>query len=176
MTAVGLRVVEARLEELSAAAVVRPIRSDLAPVSHASRDLALAAGEAIEERLSRLGSLPLGGAVITPAGALPADFLIHVVVMSEDEPQTSATVQKALKNGLRRAKDWALESLALPPLGIGVGLIEPEDAARVMVEILVDHLNEAEPPLDLTIVAASPYEAGLFQGLVQQLAPGEGAE
>ena len=78
-------------------------------------DLGAGAGESVEEQLSRSGSIPLGGAVMTPAGALPFDFLIHVVVMSEDEPQSTATVQKAVRNGLRRATDWALDSLALPP-------------------------------------------------------------
>jgi O-acetyl-ADP-ribose deacetylase len=164
-----IRVVEEKLANVTADAVVRAIRSDLAPVNAESRDLALAAGDAVEERLQKSGRLPLGGAVITPGGDLPSDFLIHVVVMSEDEPQTSTTVQKALKNGLRRASDWALESLAVPPLGIGVGLIEPEVSARALVEILFDHVGEGEPPLDLKIAVSSPYEVELFRRLVDEL-------
>ena len=111
---------------------MRPVQSDFSPVSHASRDLGAEAGESVEQKLLRVGSLPIGGAVMTPAGGLPCDFLIHVVVSSADEPQTSTTVQKAVQNALRRASDMGLSSLALPPLGIGVGMTEPEDAARAL--------------------------------------------
>jgi len=145
---------------------MRAIRSDLGPVNAASRDVFAAAGEAVGEGLLRTGPLPLGGAVITPGGDLPADFLIHVVVMSDDEPQTSMTVQRALRNGLRRASDWALDTLAVPPIGLGVGLVEPEESARALVEILFDHVNEGRPPLDVQIVVESSFEVELFNQLV----------
>jgi O-acetyl-ADP-ribose deacetylase (regulator of RNase III) len=148
---------------------MRPVRSDMAPVSAASRDIALAAGEELEERLSRLGTLPLGGAVLTPAGLLAAPYLIHVVVMSEEEPQTAISVQRALRNGLRRAADWGLASIALPPLGLSVGMIEPEESARALVEILFNHLDEGAAPLDLTIVVGSDFEARLFEDLVLEM-------
>ena len=164
-----IRVVIGELAAQAVDGLLRPVRSDLAPVSAASRDIALAAGEALEERLARLGTLPLGGAVLTPAGSLPAGFLIHLVVMSEEEPQTSISVQRALRNGLRRAADWGLASVALPPLGLSVGLVEPEDAARALVEILFNHLDEGVAPLDLTIVVGSDFEAGLFEDLVQEM-------
>ena len=122
-----------------------------------------------EGRLRNVGTLPLGGAVITPGGGLRADYLIHVVVMSEEEPQTATTVRKALQNGLRRASDWELESLALPPLGIGVGLVEPEVSAKGLVEILITHLEAGGPPHDLTIVVSSSYESELFTQLVQEV-------
>jgi O-acetyl-ADP-ribose deacetylase (regulator of RNase III) len=164
-----IRVVVGDLAAQTVDALVRPVRSDLAPVSAASRDIALAAGEELEERLSRLGTLPLGGAVLTPAGLLSASYLIHVVVMSDDEPQTAISVQRALRNGLRRASDWGLASIALPPLGLSVGMIEPEESARALVEILFNHLDEGAAPLDLTIVVGSDFEARLFEDLIQEM-------
>lgn len=164
-----IRVVQDSLADVATDAVLRAIGSDLSPVNSTSRDLATAAGPAVEDRLRSVGTLPLGGAVITPGGHLRADYLIHVVVMSDEEPQTLATVRKALRNGLRRASDWALESLAMPPLGIGVGVVEPEVSARGLVEILVTHLEEGEPPHELTIVVSSSYESELFTQLVQEV-------
>lgn len=158
--------------DLSAQAVdglVRPVRTDLAPINSASRDVVLAAGQELEERLERMGPLPIGGAVLTPSGQLLAGYLIHVVVMSEDEPQTSTSIQRALRNGLRRASDWELESLALPALGIGAGSMEPEAAARVLIDILFKHLDEGAAPLDLTIVVASKFESNLFLRLVDEM-------
>lgn len=164
-----IRVVVGDLAAQPAEGLLRPVRTDMAPVSAASRDIAIAAGEQLEERLVRLGTLPLGGAVLTPAGNLAAGFLIHAVVMSEEEPQTGLTVQRALRNGLRRATDWGLASLALPPLGLGVGTTDPEGAARALVEILFNHLDEGAAPLDLCIVVGSKYEAELFEGLIGEM-------
>ncbi len=164
-----IRVVRGSILEIETEAVIRPIRTDLTPVSATSRDLAAGAGEAVQEHLLRLASPPLGGAVMTPAGELPCDFLIHAVVMSEDEPQTSVNVQKAVQNSLRRATDWAVESLALPPLGIGVGTTEPEVSARALIEILFNHLDEGAAPIDLTVVVTSDFEEDLFRRLVEEL-------
>ena len=161
-----IRVVVGELSAQTADAVVRPVRSDLAPVTPASRHLEQRAGEKLGAHLAKAGPLPLGGAVITPSGELPASFVIHVVVMSEDEPQTAFSVQRALRNGLRRAVDLGLDSLALPALGLGVGTTEPEVSARTLVEILFNHLDEGSAPLDLTIVAASEFEAELFRRLI----------
>jgi O-acetyl-ADP-ribose deacetylase (regulator of RNase III) len=161
-----IRVVLGRLHEMEVEAIVCPVRSDLAPVSAASRDLAVAAGTATDERLDKLGSLPVGGAVMTPSSELTTDFLIHAVVMSEDEPQTEATVRRALRNALARAADLGVDSLALPPLGMGVGIAEPEDSAMALIEILRDHIDEGRPPLDLAIVASTSYEEDLFTRLV----------
>jgi O-acetyl-ADP-ribose deacetylase (regulator of RNase III) len=146
--------------------VLRPIRSDSAPLTGEARDVLARAGPAVVERLDQLGSLPVGGAFVTPGGALASSFIIHVVTASEDESETAATVQRALRNGLRRAAEWGMESLALPPLGLGVGRLDAEEAAAVMVEVLVNHLDEGEPPLALTIVVTTEYEADLFRRLV----------
>lgn len=148
--------------------VVRAVSSDLSPASVTARDLFLAAGPDLEERLARVGVLPVGGAVLTPAGDLAADYLIHIVVMSPEEPQSSLSVQRALRNGLRRAADWGLTSLAVPALGLGAGSIEPEIPARALVEILFNHLDEGDPPLDLTIAVSSDFERQLFDQLVAE--------
>jgi O-acetyl-ADP-ribose deacetylase (regulator of RNase III) len=165
-----IQVVSGDMAALEVDGVVRPVRSDLAPIDAASRDLMVAAGTELEERLERVGMLPVGGAVLTPAGLLAADYLIHVVVMSDEEPQTSLSIQRALRNGLRRASDWGLESLAVPALGLGAGMIEPEAPAGTLVEILFTHLDEGEPPLELSIVADSEFESKLFTRLVEDTA------
>ena len=161
-----IRVVEGSLADCVVEAVVRAVRADLAPVSTASRELGLRAGTRIEERLQKLEQLPVGGAVMTPAGDLPCDFLIHIVVMAEDEPQTPASVRKALRNGLRRAADLGVTTLALPPLGLSVGLTEPEDEAQALVEVLAEHVDTSEGDVEITIVVSSSYEADLFHGLL----------
>jgi len=149
--------------------VICPIRSDLAPMTAAARDVLREAGPGVVERLEKMGTLPVGGAFLAPSGGLKAGFLIFIVTASEDEPETSLSVQRALRNGLRRAAEWELASLAMPALGIGVGHLEPEEDARAEVEILTNHLDEGQPPLHLTLVVTSEYEREMFARLLAAL-------
>jgi O-acetyl-ADP-ribose deacetylase (regulator of RNase III) len=162
-----IRVTLDSLLEAEVDAIVRPIRTDHAPTTALSRDLANQMGELPASILERSGLLPVGAAILTPAPNLPSDYLIHVVVLSEEEPQTSVTVRKALGNALARAGDLGLESVALPPLGIGVGLTEPEAEASVLVEILQEHLDGGGAPRHFVLAVTSGFEEELFGSLIR---------
>jgi O-acetyl-ADP-ribose deacetylase (regulator of RNase III) len=159
------------LHEAETQAVLRPVRSDLEGITQASRRIEAAAGEKVRKRLEGMGELPVSSAVLTPGGDLPAGFIIHAVIEGPDESPSALGIQRALVNGLRRAREWEMASLALPPLGLGVGTLDAEDAAQVMVEILLDHLREGEPPNELVIVVENPYEEELFRRLLAAAGP-----
>ncbi len=164
-----IRVVVGDLALQATEGLLRPIRADLTPTTAAGRNVEERAGEVMTQRLERMGVLPVGGAVITPGGMLDSAFVIHAVVASGEEPETAHTTERALRNGLRRATEWGLVSLALPPLGLGVGMVDAEDVARDLVASLVDHLDAGQPPLELTIVVANAYEEEVFSRAVEDL-------
>jgi O-acetyl-ADP-ribose deacetylase (regulator of RNase III) len=145
-----------------AEAVLRSVSSDLAADTAFSRDMELKAGPDVSQRLQAMGELPIGAAVITPGGDHPARFLIHAVLQSSEEPVRAVGVSSALQNGLRRAQEWGLESLALPPLGTGAGNLEAEESASVMIPLITSHLQDSECPKEITIVAATDYEVDVF--------------
>ena len=60
------------LHEQETEGIVRPICSDLVPVTAASRDFAEGAGEAMTDKLERIGSIPL---VLGVSGALVLTIL-----------------------------------------------------------------------------------------------------
>jgi O-acetyl-ADP-ribose deacetylase len=143
-------------------AVVRPISSDGDAITAVGRRLELVAGGSMAARLRGMGDLPVGGALVTPSGGLAAPFIIHAVLQSAEEPVSAGSVQRALVNVLRRARDFGLESLAFPPMGMGAGNLEAEDAAQILIEVLRDHLRDGEQPSSFEIVVESPYEEELF--------------
>ncbi|MEX2467638.1 MAG: macro domain-containing protein [Gemmatimonadota bacterium] len=161
-----IQIVLGDLADQAADAVLRPIRSDLDPVTAAAREVGRRAGSGVEERLRAGGHLPVGGAVLTPGGGLPATFVIHAVVMSLDQPQSQASVERGLRNGFARATDWGVTSLALPVLGLSAGSMEPEQVARAFLDLLREHLDAGRPPLELTVVAASQYERDLLDRML----------
>lgn len=168
--------IEARvvaLDAVPAEGVLRPVNSRLMAVSAAGRAVEVKAGAGIRERLESMGDLPVGGAVVTPAGGLEADFLIHVVVQSADEPVSEAGIRNALLNGLRRATEWGMESLALPLLGTGAGNLDPDVAAEIMVLLLRKHRATHELPGEITLAVVSDYEEELVRGALERVARAE---
>lgn len=157
--------IEVRVGELTearAGAIVRPVSTDFSAVNPAMRRLDEVAGPAVREQCQRLGDLPLGSAAITAAGALPADFLIHVVVRSPEENVSPAAVRRALLNGLRRAVEWEIETVAMAPIGVGAGNLDAEESAALMLPILVEHLRSAGHPATVTLVVEDAYQESVF--------------
>ncbi len=155
------------LEVVATQAVFRAVRWDLQPLTPGGRRVGLGAGEAIIERLEQMGDFPIGGAVVTPAGDLDADFIIHLVIESAEEPVTKTGVQKALTNGLRQACAWGVESAALPALGTGAGCLDAETSAQVILPVLKAVLDSGESLREATIVVANDYEKAAFEGVVE---------
>lgn len=148
-------------------ALLRPVAADGSAVTPAMRRLELAAGEEMLEQLARVGELPVGAAAITPAGALAAEFVVHVSVRSRDEPVSAAGVRLGLVNGLRRVREWAIDNIAVVPLGTGAGNLDAEQAAEVMVPVLVEHVEQGGPPSRIVIVVETEYEREAFERRLQ---------
>jgi O-acetyl-ADP-ribose deacetylase (regulator of RNase III) len=146
------------VRDLEAEAVMRAVSSELDPVTSVARDLGQAAGPEILEQLEAMGSFPLGGAVITPGGEGPASFLIHVVVLSHEEPISGSGVRKALLNGLRRAIHFGVSDLALPMLGTGAGNLDPETSADALTGALLEQRDAEGLPACVRVMVASEYE------------------
>lgn len=160
-----------RRADLAAAAVdavLRPVTAEWTAPNPAMRRLELAAGPDVEARCRDLGDLPVGSAVVTPAGDLAATYLIHVVIRSWDQPSSPGVVQRALRNGLRRVGEWGVRTLALPPLGTGAGNLDAEESADLMVPILVEYLRTASPAPHVEIVVDSEYEHDAFTGALRR--------
>lgn len=158
-----IRIVVGDLADTAAEAVLRPVSSEWAAVTPAMRRLEVAAGPTVEAQCRTLGELPVGSAVITPAGDLAARFMIHVVVRSVDEPVTEAGVRRALQNGLRRVTEWGIGRVAMPPLGTGAGNLDADESAAIMMPALLDHMRDTGTPAEVDVHVDSEYEREVFE-------------
>lgn len=155
------------LETSAAQALLISMGSDLEPLTAVERDLGRRAGQDVLTRLRALGDLDVGGAVVTPAGGLSVDFLIHVVIRSADRPVSEAGLRKAFRNGIRQAAEWGVETLAAVPLGTGAGNLDAEDAARIMVEEFHAHRLESLFPRFLVVLVGDLYEEETFRAAAE---------
>jgi len=158
-------VIDVRREDLVTAdvqCILRSVGSRLEPLTAVGREIGIAAGEDLLERIEQIGDLPVGGAVITPAGNLAASFIVHVALQSHEEPVSVGGVRKALLNGLRHTCRMDIETLALPPLGTGAGNLDAETSADVMFEVLRGHMEGEAYPREVTVMVATQYELQVF--------------
>jgi O-acetyl-ADP-ribose deacetylase (regulator of RNase III) len=158
-----IRVVVDDLAFVVADAVVRPATTLLEPTTPSLRRLEQVGGSRFWEGLRVERELAVGSAVVTGAGDLSAELVIHAIIRSATEPVSKDVVRRALTAVLQRAADWQLAHLAIPPLGTGAGNLPVEDAAAAMAGPLSAVGAGSAFPRDVTIVVETEQERGVFE-------------
>ena len=164
--------IEVRVDDLAfydGEAIARPVDSRLSAITPVIRRLEAAAGEALAAQLQVQEPLAVGSAVVTGAGALGVELLIHAVVKSDEEPVSAGTVRRATASALQRADAWRIDRLALAPFGLGAGNLDPEASAAAMAEALAEHRARARFPGAVTVIVETPDEAAAFEAQLGRL-------
>jgi O-acetyl-ADP-ribose deacetylase (regulator of RNase III) len=90
-------------------------------------------GPSIQEECNRIGSTPVGTAVMTGAGHLKARQVIHAVGPRMGEGDEDRKLASAVRSALALSDRRGLKSIALPALSTGVFGFPKERAARIML-------------------------------------------
>jgi O-acetyl-ADP-ribose deacetylase (regulator of RNase III) len=106
-------------------------------------------GQQIEREAVAQGPVKPGESIVTSAGALPARYVIHAAVMGQDLATDNDLIRSATGSALVRASERALESIAFPALGTGVGGFPLRECARIMVAAVREH---AQTPTSIRLV------------------------
>ena len=91
-------------------------------------------GREIETEAMSKGPIPVGEAVTTTAGKLPARYVIHAAVMGQDLQTDTEKIRQATRNSLIRADELGISTVAFPALGTGVGGFPLGECARIMID------------------------------------------
>ena len=129
-----LEVVEGDITQLAVDAIANAANDALWMGAGVAGAIKRAGGEEIEREAVARGPIPVGEAVATGAGALPARWVIHGAVMGQDLRTNADLVRRTTASCLRVADELGAASLALPAFGTGVGGFPLDECARIMVE------------------------------------------
>ena len=99
-------------------------------------------GIIIENEAVAQGPIPVGEAVVTTAGSLPAHYVIHAAGMGQDLRTDVEKIRLSTKNSLKRAAERGMISVAFPAIGTGVGGFSAEECARIMIGEVIKHSEE----------------------------------
>jgi O-acetyl-ADP-ribose deacetylase (regulator of RNase III) len=163
-----IRVVVDDLAFLPADAIVRPATAELEPTTPALRRLEQMGGPEFLRQLRVQTELAVGAAVVTAAGGdLPAEFVIHAIIQSRDEPVSRRGVARAWRSALERAREWGFARLTVPPLGVGAGNLTLEVAADLLVDELYD-APAAAAPTEVAIVVETEDQREVFEAVLRR--------
>ena len=159
-------VVSGDLASTAADAVVRPATTTLAPIDPALQPLEAAAGPRFIEqrRLSR--ELAPGAAVVTAAGDLTAEFVIHAILGRDAESITADLVRRAVEAALWQCVQWQLGTVACPALGAPT--LSGAESAGVIIPAFSEHLRNADHPATVLIVLKDPQVEETFMARLGQ--------
>ncbi|MBC2600517.1 macro domain-containing protein [Puniceicoccus vermicola] len=90
-------------------------------------------GSAIQEECYPLAPIREGEAVVTDAGNLRHDYVIHAVAPNGTKPGWENLVSNCASNIFRICEENHIESVAIPALGTGVFNLPPSRVAELLV-------------------------------------------
>ncbi len=147
-------------------AIVNAANDFLQPGAGVCGAIYAAGGQTIFDECAHLiateyrNGVPVGGAVATRAGRLPARWVIHAVgPIYRHEADPDARLADAYRNSLRVAADLGARSIAFPALSTGVYGFPPERAAPIVWRTL----KEGPPDIDVRLVFFNERDRATFE-------------
>jgi O-acetyl-ADP-ribose deacetylase (regulator of RNase III) len=101
--------------------------------------------EACRQIVERIGRLPAGQAVATPAGRLPARYVIHTVgpFWSGGNQGEAETLASCHRESIRIADELQLTSIAFPAISTGAYRYPVDQASQVAITSAAEALEKA---------------------------------
>jgi O-acetyl-ADP-ribose deacetylase (regulator of RNase III) len=134
-----IRIVKGDITDISAQAIVNAANNQLWMGSGVAGAIKRKGGSVIEDEAVKNGPIPVGEAIATSAGDLNAGYVIHAAGMGADLRTDAGKIESATRNSLLRAEELAIESIAFPSIGTGVGGFSQRDAAKIMIDVATTH-------------------------------------
>ncbi len=124
-------------------------------------------GRTIQEEANRKAPVPVGKAAATNAGKLKAKYVIHAPTMEEPAmPTGRRKVGLATKAALECASQLGITSIAFPGMGTGVGGLDVEEAAEIMVQEIKRHIESGTSLKKVILVG---YHSDLTQAFANEM-------
>ena len=125
-------------------------------------------GIVIQKELDEIGSCPTGEAVVTEAGILKADWIIHANGPKFREEDEEGKLRKTVQSVLARAEEKGVKRLAFPPMGTGLYQVPLDLCSRVMVKTISDHLADGSTLDEVLFAAPDNREFDPFKAQIQE--------
>ncbi|MEO8648653.1 MAG: O-acetyl-ADP-ribose deacetylase [Acidobacteriota bacterium] len=112
--------------------------------------------------------LPTGQAVITTAGRLPANYVIHTVgpIYGENRGRDSELLADAYRNSLALAAAHGVKTIAFPAISTGVYSFPKIEAAKISFAAVTEFLDRETAITEVRFIYFSQADAEIFVSAV----------
>jgi O-acetyl-ADP-ribose deacetylase (regulator of RNase III) len=145
-----LRLVIGDITKLRVDAIVNAANSSLAGGGGVDGAIHRAGGSAIMRELDEIravsGGCPTGSAVVTTAGALPAQFVFHAVgpIYRDGQRGEPAQLAACYRKCLELAEGRDVRMISFPAISTGAYGYPVQEAAGIALETVAAHLRKSE--------------------------------
>lgn len=136
-----IRLTKDDITDLQIEAFVFYAQEDLALGSGFGGAIGVRGGPSIQKELDEMGPVSTGEAVVSSAGKLKAEYIIHAVGPKFREEDIEGKLRTTMQNALQAAEEKGIEGVAFPAMGAGYYGIPAPVSAKVMTNVLADHLR-----------------------------------
>ena len=160
-----LRLIQGDITERDVDVIVNAANSHLRHGGGVAGAIVRKGGQVIQEESNEIGYTPVGTAVITGAGKLPARFVIHAVGPRMGEGDEDNKLKNAVSNSLKLASENGLKSISLPAISSGIFGFPKDRCAEILVKGALNYIEE-NPKSSLQLIEFCVYDdltKGYFQ-------------
>ncbi|MFP4054110.1 MAG: macro domain-containing protein [Phycisphaerae bacterium] len=151
-------------------AIVNAANNDLKLGGGLAGAIARAGGPRIQAECDGHGPVQVGQAAITSGGNLPAKYVIHQASMRLGGSTTAAALEASTRAVLEIAENTRdIHTLAFPATGTGIAGFPADEAARIMVEQVVDHSGAGSSLTDVYFILFDEPTRQVFQKTLDQV-------
>jgi len=165
----ALRIVKGDLTAEEVDAIVNAANSRLSHGGGVAGVIARKGGPIIQEESDRIvremGEVPVGSAVITSAGDLPARCVIHTVGPQWGEGDEDAKLARCIASSLDLAEEKGCESISFPAVASGIFGFPKPRCAQVILDAVEAYVR-ANPHLvmqEIRMCNIDDETAGIFE-------------
>ena len=116
----------------------------------------------LDEIRAKSGGCPTGSAVVTTAGALPAQYLFHTVgpIYRDGKHGEADHLASCYRKCLELAEKHGVRTISFPAISTGIFGYPVEEAAAIAVDAIAEHLRRPEAGVREVLLVL--YEQGFY--------------
>jgi O-acetyl-ADP-ribose deacetylase (regulator of RNase III) len=146
-----LSIIKGDITDLKIEAFVYYAQEDLALGAGFGNSISMRGGPSIQKELQELGPLKTTEVVLSSAGEMKADYIIHAVGPKFQEEDLESKLKETIMNSLKLADLKGIKKIAFPPMGAGFYGVPLDQSARVMFDTISEYLS-GETEIDEVVI------------------------
>lgn len=164
-----LRLIRGDITDLEIDSFVYYARHDLQLGAGYGNAISMRGGPSVQEELKQFGTLETTGAVVTSAGQMKADYIIHAVGPRFQEDDLENKLRMTVLNSLKKAEEKGIRRIAFPAMGAGFYGVPLDTSAKVTLETIIDYLSGNTGIEDVAVCLLDSREYNPFENQLKSL-------